>query len=381
MRIKKKMTANSYLKAARLKFKKGIVLDEVLNGSSPESIIEVKKANSEFLSAAIDYIKLAEKKVQEGYIPPQEGRFVKSSEERKRLVKSFSFDTEERRKLFYIAPYSTTYESLPYQLLEATFDASLMIEPLAEKRFRETWAFYNSFVGFLDDVNSRAYFSTYGDHIFFIKPSDGTILKLTSKPVIARVKTVGVKTVMLLSRSGDKPCGMYLIFKDNQMLLLFDLEKSCLVEGLFENYDVLKDKNKLYYQICVKNATDNASAVRFNAHTVIILAEYGIDVAKHMVLKDSLITIDHLDGVGNHNSATNLQLVTRRDNKLRAVAKDVEVRKSVYAFDFAPFFAFVDSCFNMDKLDVKMIVDWIAEIWSKKLAESTPETILLTYNG
>lgn len=69
MRIKNKMTANSYVRNVRKKFENGIVLDEVLNGSSPESITEVKKANSEFLVAAIDYISWRRKKYRKGIFP------------------------------------------------------------------------------------------------------------------------------------------------------------------------------------------------------------------------------------------------------------------------------------------------------------------------
>lgn len=373
MHITSKMTANRYIKKVRDKFKKGIVLDDVLLGTSMESLEEMKKANPALLCAAVDYIKLAEQKVQEGYIPPQVGKSGKSSPERKRLEKAFSCDTKAKIELFRQKPFGTIYDSLPYQLLEATFDASLMLEPLAEKRFKEMWSLYNSFVEVYDGDGKKCFLSAYGGNVLLIRPSKGKVYRLPAscykknpiKGIDYEVHPRGIN-------------GLYLQYKDTvYSSLLWDDDYKRFNRN-FTNCSVLKDKqHKLYYQVVVKNQTDTASAIRFNVHTLLILATQGLDVAKHLILKDSLITVDHVDGVGNHNSLYNLELVTRRDNKLRAVAKDDEVMQNVCSYDFTEFFEFIKSCFRMNKHDVEDILWCNNYTWKDKLKVASAESLLL----
>ena len=145
MRMSKTKTAEGYLKDIRTAFKKGVVLRNLVENSAEETIEQAKEANPEFVKAAIDYIKYAEILVQQGYVPAQSGKVEQASEERKALVRAFTLDTTKKIKLFQPDWWLTGHELFIYHLIEAVFDASLLIEQGAARKFEELVDFYKTF--------------------------------------------------------------------------------------------------------------------------------------------------------------------------------------------------------------------------------------------
>lgn len=83
MKISERKSVKGYMKDIRKEFKSGKVLENIIKKSDIGTVDAVKKANPDFVKAAVDYIKYAERKVQQGYVPAQSGKVVESSEERK----------------------------------------------------------------------------------------------------------------------------------------------------------------------------------------------------------------------------------------------------------------------------------------------------------
>lgn len=173
MRLTERMGTEGYLKNVRKDFKKGTVLQSIIENSDYTTIEEAKKANPEFVQAAVDYIKYAERLVQHGYIPPQTGKVTDSSEERKALQKAFTLDTTDKIKMFCPEWYMTAHELFIYHLLEAVFDASLLIEQGAARRFEETVDLYKSFYT-VKEVEGWV-FAYYDRTILFIDLNKGRI--------------------------------------------------------------------------------------------------------------------------------------------------------------------------------------------------------------
>lgn len=374
MFITKKMTVDGYIKRVRDTFKKGTVLESILKGSSKDSIDELRECNSEFLKAAVDYINLAQIRAKQGYIPEQYGLNTDSTEERKMLNKTFTVDSEVKRKIFYPEWYDTAFENCTYQLLEAVFDASLILEQSAERRFRELWGLYNSLVEVKDELGNTNYFSTYCDYILYISVTEGVIYRLNDALVKA-VKKYGIEDFKVYRN---------LEFgTDDVKLIIKGFGEFNLIENGIRHRmvpcDMVKYNKRDYLQIVLKEKVDTEHPrVQFNVHLVLILAKFQLNTAKHLLMKDSLISVDHLNMNPKNNTFSNMQLITRRDNKLRAVSKDERVRKAVYGYSLDYFFTHIENCFKMDKKDIKFKVDYLKEYWDEKLLSSTAEELLLT---
>jgi len=65
--------------------------------------------------------------------------------------------------------------------------------------------------------------------------------------------------------------------------------------------------------------------IYFRAHVLITALVYGVDILKFTLGRNSLLTIDHIDGDETNNKLSNLRLVTRKDNRILAGGKQYRV--------------------------------------------------------
>ena len=372
MYITDRMSLDGYLKRVNDNFKKGKVLENVLCASAPSSLLEVQNAMPDFLEASIAYIKLAERLAKEGFVPEQKGICTPSSEERKALVKSFSINSEARRMLFSPAWYMTSYELCIYQLLEAVFDASLLVEQSAQRRFREMVDLYRSFVPV----------KQYGDCCFSINPTcilyidldNGCVYELTDEKILGKLNSSEAKEVVYEADLPSRKNAYFLRLKNNESIEL-------MVDGVlnekFKKCNFIKDYTKDYVQIRLQPRIGEKPAVQFPVHIVLLLAKFGINTMKHFLLKDGLVTCDHIDMHGGNNLLQNLALVTRKDNKLRATGKDKEVLEYVCNYNLKEFFTHIEECQFMNKIDVKIKQECLRDYWSKQLLGKSVEELLL----
>lgn len=139
----------------------------------------------------------------------------------------------------------------------------------------------------------------------------------------------------------------------------------------------LKDSKKEYYQICLKSrVSDEEPMVQFPAHMILLLAQFGINTVKHMLSKDGLTTCDHRDMNANRNILSNLEITTRKDNKLRACSKDPITKEIVSSYNLVDFWQHVENSFNLNKVDVRIKKEHMIDYWSQVLKEKSVEEIL-----
>ncbi len=372
MYLTDRMTVDGYIKRVKDDFKKGVVLKKVLYGSSPSTLSEIQNAMPDFLEAAVGYIKLAENLYKQGFVPEQKGLCTPSSAERKMVVKTFSINSAERRNLFYPAWYTTSYELCVYQLLEAIFDASLLVEQSAQRRFRELVDLYRSFVPV----------KQYGDCCFSINPQcvlyidmdNGCVYRFTDEDVLNELNLIGAKGVLYEAILPSHVDGYFLKLNNNKII---ELMTDGVLNEKFEKCNFIKDYTKDYVQIILQPRVGETPAVQFPVHIVLLLAKFGINTMKHFLLKDGLMTCDHRDMHGGNNILQNLCIASRKDNKLRATGKNKEVQEYVCNYNLKSFFNHIEQCQCMHKVDVSMKQDFLKDYWDEQLKDRTVEEILL----
>ena len=370
MYLKENMSVDNCIELIKKDFRDGNVLRNVLYRSAPSTLIELQTAMPDFLEASIAYIKLAENLVKDGFVPEQKGICTPSSEERKAVIKSFSINSEARQKLFSPTWYITSYEWCVYQLLEAVFDASLLVEQSAQRRFREMVDLYRSFVPVRQ----------FGDCCFSINPTcilyidldNGCVYELIDDEILNKLNLIGAKEVTYETDLPAQKNMYYLKLKNDEKIEL-------MVDGVlsekFNKCNFIKDYTKDYVQIRIQPRIGETPAVQFPVHIVLLLAKFGINTMKHFLLKDGLITCDHLDMHAGNNLLQNLALVTRKDNKLRATGKDKEVLEFVCNYNFKDFFNHIEACQFMHKVDVRLKEECLHDYWNKQLVDKTVEEI------
>lgn len=365
MRLTEKKSVDSYIKEVRKKFITGNVLKEVLLSSEYSTVEEVKRVCPEFLKAAVAYIKYAEHQVKVGYMPPQSGWVLPSSEERRALQKTFSLDSIEKVNLVYPSCWLSGYELFIYNLLEALFDAALLVEQGAERKFRELVLLYRSMKKVVE-VDGW-YFATYGGTVLFINTNQGHIYSIKCSKVARVVRSVGIKEIKRVAE------------KSSYVLVLNDGSELTLMEGqvlspFWHREKLLKDHTKEYQNIILK---EGSPKVQFPVHIVILLAKFGVNTVKHLILKDSLLTCDHVNMMPSVNAVENLEIVCRRDNTLRAKSKNPSVKKAVYSYNFCTFWESVEASFGMNRKEMLIRIESVRDYWVSELERATVEEILV----
>lgn len=373
MKITDRKTVAGYMKDIKAQFKKGQVLKTLIMNSDVSTVEAVKQVNPEFVKAAVAYIKYAEKQVRMGYVPLQYGKVLDSCEERKALQKAFTLDTPAKVQLFRPDWWLCAEELFIYNLLEAVFDASLLVEQGAARKFEELVDLYRTFKK-VDEVEGW-FFAYYDISVLFIDINTGRILRADNR--VLRNK-ISKSRIIDIIRTKKRDGVFYELVLENGAH--FPLMKNQnLTSGMWTQERIIKDNTKEYYQIHLKDR-DNITgrpAVQFPAHIILLLAQCGINSIKHTILKDSLITCDHVDMTGSNNALQNLQLVTRRDNCLRAKSKDPIIKKTVCSYDLTEFWKFVEQSYNINKIDFKAKKESIADYWCEVLKEKSIEDILI----
>lgn len=371
MKIEKKDLVNidSCINRVRKEFKKGVI-EDLVRSSAVNSVDEVKKVYSDFVKAAIEYIEYAEVMAKKNYRPLQYGKAVAPSELKKAVNRTFTVNSELKKKIFYPEWYELAQEDFMYNLLERLFDASLILEQSAERRFREMVNFFNGMISATS--LGKCFFALCENKLFYIDLDKGVVYE-PSKRLQELIKEYGIKD---FTYSNYDLCGWLYLNNRYPIQVVSDgkLNRDC-----FKPCDTVKDNAKEYLQLKVKSREDSMHpAIQFPIHTIMVLAERGINVAKFFVISDSFFTCDHLDMQPKNNSIFNLQLVTRRDNIIRAKGKDPIEKKIVSSFDFGYYFNHVAMCDTTDKKELKFRKNHIREVWEEKLVGTSAKEYLLS---
>ena len=360
MYIKNIKNIDRLIERLRISYKKGEVLTNILKTSDYSSLEEVKKAMPDFVNAMVKYISFAEMEVRKGIIPVQFGLVVESPDERKEVNRAFTIDNSVKRKLFYPNWYLTAHEDFMYRLIEAYFDITLLTEQGAIRKFKEFVKLYNSLIPAVE--LGDCFFGIYDAAVILINVSSGCIYKLKSTKIKNKIKKYGINSIQY-----DEISNEYQLILKNK--LKYSLTKNGKITSIMSDCRSKKDKTKEYYQVTIigRDKKNNLPAVQFPAHSLVLLAKYGLNVAKHCLSKDGLLTCDHVDMVGNNNKARNLEIVTRVDNCIRARGKDPIRKEAVCSYDLADYFMHICQCYCMDKKDVAFKINYLNDMWKEKL--------------
>ena len=344
----------------RKNYKTGGVLTNLLKASDYSSLEEVKKAMPDFVNAMVRYITFAELEVKKGIIPAQAGLVVESPDERKEVNRAFTIDNSFKRKLFYPQWYLTAHEDFMYRLIEAYFDITLLTEQGAIRKFKEFVKLYNNLIPAYELGDS--FFGVYDTAVILINVSSGCIYKLKSAAIKNKIKKYGINGIQY-----DEALNEYQLVLNND--IKYSLTKNGKFTSIMSDCRTKKDKNKEYYQVTIisRDKKNNVPAVQFPAHSLVLLAKYGLNVAKHCLSKDGLLTCDHVDMVGNNNRVRNLEIVTRVDNCIRARGKDPIRKEAVSSYDLANYFTHICQCYGMDKKDVEFKIHYLNDMWEERL--------------
>lgn len=371
MKIEKKDLVNidSCINRVRKEFKKGVI-EDLVRSSAVNSVDEVKKVYSDFVKAAIEYIEYAEVMARRNYRPLQYGKAVESTEVRKAVNKAFTVNTELKKKIFHPEWYELAQEDFMYNLLERLFDASLILEQSAERRFKELVEFSNGLIPVT--FMGNCYFAVCSNKVFYIDIDKGKICE-PSKRLQELIKEYGISG--LTHNDYDLSVDLHLNERYPVKLVI----EGKLNSDCFKLCETVKDNSKEYLQLKVKSREDSMHpAIQFPIHTIMILAAHGINAGKFFILKDSWFTCDHYDMCPENNSIFNLQPVTRRDNKIRAKGKDPIEKKIVNSFDFRYYFKHIAQCDKTDKKELKFRKMHINEVWDGVLVGISAKEYLLS---
>ena len=88
------------------------------------------------------------------------------------------------------------------------------------------------------------------------------------------------------------------------------------------------------------------------------------------------MTCDHVDMSPQNNEISNLELVARRDNLLRAKAKDPIVKQMVCSFNLAQFWIYIENFFNLNRADVKIKKEALSDYWNTELKTRSVDEVL-----
>ena len=342
------------------RFRKGNVLEELVRSSNFYSLEEVRKAMPDFVNAMVKYIAYAEKQARKVIRPVQYGLVVESSEERKAVNKSFTIDNDIKKSLFYPQWYKTAHEDFMYRLIEAYFDATLVTEQGAIRKFKELTELYRGLIPATKLGN--CFFGIYKSTVILINLDNGCIHKLNSKAIDGENKIFGIKNIEY-----NTVLDVYQLVLNNSSKI--PLTKSGVTTSVMQECNKLKDKKKKYYQVTLVsgNSVKNIPAVQFPVHTIILLAKYGLNIAKHCLNNDGLITCHHIDEIGNNNNPNNLEIVTRKDNYLITRGKDPVIKQAVSSYGLTSYFNHIMECYKMNKKDIDFKLFCQNEDWHEKL--------------
>ena len=306
MKKNKMITADDVILSAEKSIRKKFNL---LATSQAESFVKFREENPELSKSIIDYCDFAMKNKR---------NFQAFSEVGKQLTKTFDFPNTDNSYNFVFNNALCGKNNPLYTALDATFDASLLVEDGKARLYANLYNLYQNTRKIMD-----------GFYIFYVKPFfyyvdayQGIILRCEEYPIL--------NFDPALFREESE----YVYYGDTVLYTPYD--------GL-EGYWNLATYNKKsggkkgtvykYITFSRECSIDEHGGKCFYmpAHQVIALCWHGLPILKYCVHPCSLLTIDHRDNNAKNNDIRNLAILARVNNTRKGkIGED--------GFDFIFFF-------------------------------------------
>lgn len=335
MKFVKGMSSQDYIEKVRENFKNNDIFENILRKSNFETMKTVKEANRDFVVASVKYLDSASAKVRRGYRPQQGNPFEIESEEKKALNKSFNCRTKEKQNIFNPNTYNNVkgYNLFIYNLMDADFDAQLLVEPNLQSNFEVMVDLYNSFI----EVRKGCYLGHYENVVLFVNTNNGKIYRIGDRDMLKFFKA-GV--------TGFEKCGNIYCVVTKEWSIGPIIENGELVEGIWLEAAQQNTPKKPYNIIVFRNRKDGQKGIKIYNHVILLLAKYGIDAIKFLLSKGGMVSCDHKDENKTNNDSSNLDLICRPDNVSRAREKDDEKRQILYEYNLNNYFEYIDNSFK-----------------------------------
>lgn len=332
MKFEKGMSSERYLSEVKENFKNNDIFEEIVKKSNYSSMCDVNKANRDFVLASIDYLENARFKISKGFTPSQGNHFELESEERKVLCKKFNCRTKERQNIFNPQYYNGVkgQNLFIYNLMEAVFDASLLVEPNMQNKFEVMVELYNSLV----EVKSGCYIGYFESAVLYVDTVVGKIYRIKNHSIKKELK----KGIIGFRKQNND---IYVRIPFNSFRVI---EKGELVEKLWVEAAIQNSPSRPYNIFYLRGKTPEHKALRVHNHEIILLAKYGINAMKYTLSKLSMVACDHVDRNKKNNHPNNLEMICRVDNVPRALLQDEEEKNLLYSYNLNDYFEFIENC-------------------------------------
>lgn len=309
-------TAQSLLNKVVSKARKGF---NPLKESYVETVELAREHMPEIVEVMEDYVVRPYKSLHK---PDQAGICEEVTIARSKLIRAFKVSTPEQIEA--MTRWGTyQHESYLYNLIETTFDMSLLVEQGLASTFQQDYELQKSIVRVRDGL----YIGQYRNVIIAVDTKEGEVFRLKDTYTRGHKKVKqSIIHLQKLQKTGTVEFEVLKDFKGNEIstyvIGIYDCE---LVENEWKNLTKNKngdltglkyEKGKVYQrvQLSSRYEDDYGKAYYISVHHLMGMCEWGYNSTKHCRGFASILTIDHIDGNTLNNNINNLRLMTRSDN-------------------------------------------------------------------
>ena len=312
----KRENAQSLLARVERDAKKGF---NPLKASYAETVELARQYMPEVVSVMEEYVKRPYKSIGK---TEQAGICEEVTIVRSKILKAFKVSSKEQIEGM-TAWGIYQHESYLYNLIETTFDMSLLVEQGLASTFQQDYELQKSIV----KVRDGLYVGQYRNAIIAIDTKLGEVLRLKDTYTRGHKKVKqSIIHLQDLQRTGDVEFEIVKSIKGVEVSVyvqgIEDRElvkhewKSLTVDKTGDYTGLKHEKGKVYQRVQLSSRYEDeyGKAYYISTHLLVGMCEWGYNSVKHCRGFASILTIDHIDGNTLNNSINNLRLMTRSDN-------------------------------------------------------------------
>jgi hypothetical protein len=323
-------TAQSLLNKVVRQAKKGF---NPLKESYGETVELARKYMPEVVEVMEDYIVRPYKSI--GKVE-QAGICEEVTVVRSKILRAFKVSTQEQIEA--MTRWGTyQHESYLYNLIETTFDMSLLVEQGMASTFQQDYELQKTICRL--STLKPYYLGHYQGKIIWVNVNSGEVFRYsyTFKEKID-LEYSGYGDVTVITESGNR-------VKIVEDYIQIGIWISMTSDENNEQKGLKHEKGKVYQRVQLSYAKTDpyGKGYYISVHHLVGMCVWGYNIIKHCRGFASLLTVDHIDGDSLNNSIANLRVLTRVDN---TSIVNTECKR---AFDWVEFFERVEK----DREDAK----------------------------